>query len=127
MVHTITLDHPSIIVHITNQLNFNILGSYVKLLNNKTFLSLNETRLLYFFCTNPNRRILTCNIIAYMQNYSNSYFTEQNIYVYINRLRKKIEPCSTPEILINMRPGYMLNAQPYILDDDESELPLALL
>ncbi|WP_397359872.1 helix-turn-helix domain-containing protein [Paenibacillus sp. Y412MC10] len=74
-------------------------------------LTLTENKLLLFFINNYNRRIFVEEIIDYMQDKYICY-SDQNLYVYISRLRKKIEEDSkNPKVLINMRPGYIFWSQ----------------
>ncbi|WP_186326092.1 helix-turn-helix domain-containing protein [Paenibacillus sp. Y412MC10] len=95
------------VINITEDLSFNLYGQYVLNKGEKSFLTLIENQLLLFFINNYNRRIFIDEIIDYMQDRSLCY-SEQNLYVYISRLRKKIEEdTKNPQILVNMRPGYI--------------------
>jgi two-component system response regulator RegX3 len=96
-------------VKISDCITFCPLGSYLNKKEDQVFLSLTETRLLCFFFTNRKKRIFVSEIIDFMDNFS-KYQSEQNIYVYISRIRNKLEDDpANPEFLLNLRPGYFFN------------------
>lgn len=111
------LTYPQQLIQIKD-LRFSFLGSYLSRKGKKIFLTQTENKLLYFFCKNHEIRILSNEIVDFLQGSSDKIiYSEQNIYVHINRLRKKLESKpEKPEILINMRPGYMLDADPYLIE-----------
>lgn len=86
-------------------------GDYLEKNQEKIFLSLTEARLFRYLVMNANKRVLMEEIIHHLGGYSPS-LTEQNVYVYISRLRKKIEDDpKKPKLLLNLRPGYLLNVE----------------
>ncbi len=105
---------------VLKDIRFNVLGNYIINKGKKIFLTQIENKLLYFFCNNYEMRISSNEIVDYLQEYSKKViYTEQNIYVHINRLRKKMEIIpSHPEILINIRPGYMLDIIPVVIEEE---------
>ncbi|NEU26500.1 winged helix-turn-helix domain-containing protein [Paenibacillus polymyxa] len=86
-------------------------GSYIQKNNKKIFLSTTENLLLSFFCENPNKKVYVQDLVELLSmTKPNIAFTEQNVYVYISRLRKKLEDIpSQPCLLLNLRPGYLLS------------------
>ncbi|WP_397330617.1 helix-turn-helix domain-containing protein [Paenibacillus polymyxa] len=75
-----------------NDIKFSILGSYIIKKEKKIFLTQTENKLLYFFCNNYDTRVYSYDIVEYLQNSTDKVvYTEQNIYVHINRIRKKLE------------------------------------
>ncbi|WP_181454791.1 winged helix-turn-helix domain-containing protein [Paenibacillus dendritiformis] len=99
-------------IKISNQLSYYFLGEYIVKNNKRIYLTPTENKLLQFFISNPNARILPYQLINHLD--STSSLTEQNIYVYIYRLRMKLEiNPSAPEILINIRPGYIFLCNNY--------------
>jgi DNA-binding response OmpR family regulator len=97
-------------ISINSSIRFNVFGNFLETKKQKIYLSLTESRLLLFFVIHPNKRIFVNDILDYFRKYSVEFLTEQNIYVYIWRLRKKIEPDpKKPQIILNLRPGYVLH------------------
>jgi len=63
-----------------------------------------------FFITRPNQLVNVEEIIEFLDHDSSSFYTAQHVYVFIIRLRAKIEVNpKKPSLLINLRPGYILN------------------
>lgn len=93
--------------NISDTLDFNDQGSYIIKKGKIEFLTLMELRLLNYFIENKNTRISSEEIALYLETFS-AYPTNQNVYVYINRLRRKIE-CNPndPQLLLNLRPDYI--------------------
>ncbi|MEK5586603.1 helix-turn-helix domain-containing protein [Paenibacillus sp. FSL P2-0536] len=88
-------------------LSFHFAGHYIVKNGEVNLLTLTENKLLLFFIKNRGKRVSIKEIIKYMEKHS-LYCSEQNLYVYISRLRKKLEnDPKNPEFLINMRPGYI--------------------
>ncbi|MFM9282162.1 winged helix-turn-helix domain-containing protein [Paenibacillus jiagnxiensis] len=80
-------------------------GSYVVKKGERIFLTHTESTILLFFCHNPNKKIYTQDIIELL----GQALTDQNIFVHMNRLRKKIEiDPKQPQLIVNKRPGYIL-------------------
>jgi DNA-binding response OmpR family regulator len=70
-----------------------------------------ELKLLLLFASRPNQKVTIDYLAETLNKMNNSVYTSQNIYVLIYRLRKKIEAnTSTPTLIINLYPGYVLNA-----------------
>ena len=68
-----------------------------------------EFMLLSVFIYHYNRLLTIEFIVNELNELNNSYYSAQNIYVLIKRLRGKLEEePSNPKILINLRPGYIL-------------------
>ncbi|EGL16357.1 MULTISPECIES: helix-turn-helix domain-containing protein [unclassified Paenibacillus] len=78
----------------------------------RSFLTITEARLFHLFLQRPNERIFIEELIEHLERFSPCAFTEQNVYVHINRIRKKIEENpKQPRLLLNTRPGYLLSIE----------------
>lgn len=80
----------------------------------KIFLTPIEFFILNHFSNNLNKVLYIQDIVDHMNDRFEKNYTEQNIYVYIQRIRMKIEKnYKNPQLLINIRPGYILNYTEY--------------
>ncbi|QHW31796.1 winged helix-turn-helix domain-containing protein [Paenibacillus rhizovicinus] len=83
-------------------------------LDSKIFLTQLEFLILSFFSNNLNTVLYVEDILDYI-NKATSFqknYTEQNVYVYIQKIRSKLEEDKrNPKILLNVRPGYILMFQ----------------
>lgn len=98
-------------VYLNKNIVYSWYGDYIEKNKEKIYLSLTEAWLLRYFVTHANKRLSIDDIIHYLRDYT-PFITEQNVYVYISRLRKKIEDePKKPKLLLNLRPGYLLNVE----------------
>ena len=98
-------------VYLNKNIVYSWYGDYIEKNKEKIYLSLTEARLLRYFVTHANKRLSIDDIIQYLRDYT-PFITEHNVYVYISRLRKKIEDDpKKPKLLLNLRPGYLLNVE----------------
>ncbi|MNW47218.1 hypothetical protein D3C74_245430 [compost metagenome] len=80
--------------------------------SSKIFLTQLEFLILNYFANNLNTVLYVNDILNYINSSYDKTYTEQNVYVYIQRIRMKIEKdYKNPKILLNIRPGYILSFQ----------------
>ncbi|MWC30603.1 hypothetical protein GON22_21120 [Paenibacillus sp. MMS18-CY102] len=70
-------------------------------------LTFTENRLLQFFLSKTNTIILTPEITLFLQPSTNE-LTNQNTYVYISRLKKKLKSSGVEDLIKNKNPGYII-------------------
>lgn len=98
-------------VQLSKDLKVDLLGHFIyQSGREKVFLTSMEFKLLTIFISNPNELLDVTYLMNTMNELNDSCYSEQNIYIQISRLRSKIEENpSEPDLLITLRPGYILN------------------
>lgn len=100
------------IIKISDDTNIYLLGRYIQRKHEKQkyFLTPTEYNLLLVFVRYYNQVLSVDFILENLHEYYELTYAPQNLYVLIMRLRHKLEKKPTnPEILINLKPGYLFN------------------
>lgn len=75
----------------------------------RIFLTQLEFLILCHFSLNINKVLYIEDIVNFINDSTKKCYTEQNVYVYIRRIRIKLEKnYKDPKILLNIHPGYIL-------------------
>lgn len=96
-------------VTVNHKIYFEPLNRCICTKNTRIFLTNTEYMIFNYFIMNNNKIVYMDELLNYLYEEYNKSYTEQNIYVFILRIRKKIEDdYKDLKILLNTNPGYIL-------------------